>query len=143
MKIKRPFRRGFSLLELLFALSLLGTFALISTRLFTASFKVMWQTSQASEIPMRFDAAISTLRSDVAAAASIDVPDTHSLILHDAAGKTIQWHCDNQHDISRHDAVAQRSWDVGQTIEFQRDGAIVLIHPQDSSDIAMARVEGQ
>lgn len=143
MRINRPFRRGFSLLELLFALSLLGTFALIATRLFTSSFKVMWQTSQASEIPMRFDAAISTLRSDVESAASIDAPDAHSLVVHDTAGKTIRWQCDGQHEMSRQDRIAQRTWDIGQTIEFQREGAIVLVHPQESADIAMARVEGQ
>ena len=134
MKTKRISRRGYTLMEVLCTLSLLGTFALIATRLFTSSFKVMWQTSQASEIPMRFDAAISTLRSDLASAASVDIPDAHSLIVHDTAGKTIQWQSDGRHEISRHDTNAQRNWDVGQSIEFHREGAIVLIHPQDSAD---------
>jgi prepilin-type N-terminal cleavage/methylation domain-containing protein len=143
VKTRRISRRGYTLLELLCTLSLLGTFALIATRLFTSTFKVMWQTSQSSEVPMRFDAAISTLRSDLASAASVDVPDAHSMIVHDTAGKTIRWQCDGRHEISRHDSATQRNWDVGQSIEFHRVGAIVLIRPQDSADIAMAREEKQ
>jgi prepilin-type N-terminal cleavage/methylation domain-containing protein len=132
--MNRHFHRGYTLIELLLTLSLLGVFSLIATHLFGSSFQVMSQSAQVTEFPMRFDAAVNSLRSDIAEAISIDLPNPRSLIAKNSAGETIQWEIDGNHHLLRQDNSTSRSWDVGEAIEFRREGDLLLIHPSDSHD---------
>jgi hypothetical protein len=136
--------RGYLIIEMLFWLGLLGVFGLTAGRLFQSTFRVIHEASEETESVTRFDSAIKVLRDDLRSSTSCDEPDMHTLIAHSAQGD-VRWKQDEQRDLVRSTGGAEQRWAIGQALEFQRDGALVLLRSGGDSagDIALSVKEKQ
>jgi type II secretory pathway pseudopilin PulG len=131
--------QGYLIIEVLIVLMLLGVFALVATRLFYASMKVITASSSGTDPAMRFDTAIAALRQDLSTADSSEMPDAKTLVIHAPGNQIVRWQADGTHELSRESMGQQRRWDVAAPVEFHRDGSIVLVRPIDNptAEIAM------
>jgi prepilin-type N-terminal cleavage/methylation domain-containing protein len=127
-------RRGFSLIEVLLALSLLGVFLLIASRVIVANIHAQTANLTAEGNTARFDRAVIALRADVANSKSVEMPEPAVLRIHLADNQTIEWRADH-HSLIR-SASDNRTWDVGQSLNFKLDGAVVLLS-DGTDEIAM------
>ncbi len=82
-------RRGFTLFELLFAVSLLALLAVVVRPV------LRWTVRSMSAPPataLRLDAAVDDLRHDVWAATAVTAPSPHELSLVGPGARTVTWH---------------------------------------------------
>jgi prepilin-type N-terminal cleavage/methylation domain-containing protein len=128
-------RRGFSLIEVLLALSLLGVFLLIASRVIVANFHTQAANLAAEGNTARFDRAVIMLREDVANSKSVEMPEAAVLRIHLPDNQTVEWRADH-HSLSR-SASDNRTWDIVQSLKFKLDGAVVLLS-DGTDEIAMA-----
>jgi prepilin-type N-terminal cleavage/methylation domain-containing protein len=132
-------RRGFSLIETLLAISLLGVFMLIAFRLVVANTHIAAATMVADGNSAKFEGAINTLRADVTGSCSIEMPFSTVLNIHGPGQQTVEWRSD-QNFLSRSNGKDTRSWNIGRPINLKLDGAIVLITANPGDHIAMASI---
>lgn len=130
-------RRGFTLVEVLLALSLLGVFSLVAYRLLGANMKVTEATLMADSNSARFDRAVAALRTDVFDSASLEMPSPGLLRVHGSDKQIVEWKIDHN-TICRTQASARRTWDVGQPLDLKLDGAVVLLSVNGDDQLAMA-----
>lgn len=130
-------RSGYMILEMLCVLGLLGVFGLISSRLFQSTVTVWHGAAAAGESAMRFDSAMAVMREDVFLSDSTEMPDSNSLVVHQADDNVIRWQAEGS-DIQRISGDAQRSWSVGQKIQLRQQGKIVLVQPVTGGELAIA-----
>ena len=130
-------RRGFTLVEVLLALSLLGVFSLVAYRLLGANMKVTEATLMADSNSARFDRAVAALRTDVFDSASLEMPSPGLLRVHGSDKQLVEWKIDHN-TICRTQASARRAWDVGQPLDLKLDGAVVLLSVNGDDQLAMA-----
>ena len=130
-------RSGYMLLELMCVLGLLGVFALISSHLFKSTITVWHGAAVAGDSAMRFDSAMAVMREDVFLSDSTEMPDSNSLVVHQADGGVIRWQAEGS-EIQRTSGAAQRSWNVGQNILLRQQGKIVLVQPVTGGELAIA-----
>jgi prepilin-type N-terminal cleavage/methylation domain-containing protein len=131
-------RRGYSLLETLFAISLLGVFLLIASRVIVANFDTTRATLLADGNTSRFDRAVIALRADVVNSSSVEMPEPTLLRIHGPGNQTIEWRTDHN-SLSRIASTDKRGWDVGQSLNLRLDGPVVLL--SDGSDqVAMTSI---
>lgn len=128
-------RRGFSLTEMLLAISLLGVFMLIASRVIVANVRAQGSNLAAEANTARFDRAVIMLREDVAHSKSVEMPEPATLRIHLANNQTVDWYTDHQ-SLARK-ASDNRAWDIGQTLKFKLDGAVVLLS-DGTDEIALA-----
>jgi type II secretory pathway component PulJ len=131
---KRP---GYTLIDMLLAIALLGGFMLMAFRLVRATVHITAATLNADDNTARFDNAIHMLRDDVAASTHIEMPATHQLQIRRTSGPPVQWKIE-QNSLSRTTNTEHRTWDVGQPIDLKMDGSILLILPSPLDQIAIA-----
>ncbi len=127
---------GFSIIEMLFVLGTLVVFFLLASQLFGSTMRVLTRSGVSIEPPIRFDAAISTLRADLFTAASWEISGQGQLLVHPSDGRTVVWQSDGKGELARSDPAERRSWQIGRAVEFRRQGAIVLIQPVGADDPA-------
>lgn len=130
-------RRGFSLIEILLTLSLLGVFSLLAFRLLGANMKVTEATLMADSNTARFDRAVAALRADVFDSASLEMPSPRLLRIHGSDKQIVDWEIDGN-TIRRTRAAARRAWDVGQALDLKLDAAVVLLSINGNDQLAMA-----
>ena len=73
--------RGFSLLDMLVVIALLGVFAMIANGLFMGTFRVVGESKETMKQMSRFDEAVRLLNEDVQSAASITVEHPGRVVL--------------------------------------------------------------
>ena len=79
MKLARPRRpAAFTVPELLFALGILGVFALAATQLFYATMRVSRNSAEQMDAAGSFDSAVAALRADAWAAREIATPSENT-----------------------------------------------------------------
>jgi prepilin-type N-terminal cleavage/methylation domain-containing protein len=132
-------RRGFSLVEILLAISLLGVFMLIAFRLVVANTHIAAETLLADGNSAKFDGAIHALQADVFESSSIEMPGPNVLRIHGPGQRIVEWR-DDQNSLSRSIGQDMRSWNIGRPINIKLDGAIVLVTANPGDQIAMASI---
>jgi prepilin-type N-terminal cleavage/methylation domain-containing protein len=133
-------RRGFTLVEILLAISLLGAFMLIASRVLEENFHVDSDLAMAQNTSARFDHAVRAMRDDVLHSVSIELSGAHMIRLKSSEQQTIEWTAD--HDSLSRKATGQTStWHVGQPMSITLDQAVVLLCITPSNQIAMASAQ--
>jgi prepilin-type N-terminal cleavage/methylation domain-containing protein len=129
--------RGFTLIEILLAVCLLGVFSLIAFRLIGANMHVTEATLAADANTARFDHAVRMLREDVAGSVSIEMPGQGSLQITASDGRSIEWKITGN-SLSRTSGAELRIADLGQPLKLKLDGDVVVLSLSDVDQIAMA-----
>jgi prepilin-type N-terminal cleavage/methylation domain-containing protein len=130
-------RRGFTLIEILLSVSLLGVFSLLAFRLIGANMDIARATRTANWNTARFDSAVRMLREDVSDSGSIETPRPELLRIRSPGNPPIEWEITGN-SLSRSIGPDHRRWDVGQPLHLKVDGAVVLLSVSASDEIAMA-----
>jgi prepilin-type N-terminal cleavage/methylation domain-containing protein len=94
-------RCGFLMIEIMVALALLAVFALIASRLFTASIRVIGRSSQQIDAMVRFDGMMRALRADVWSAERIEEVADGSLRLRSPVAGDVRWTIDTEGRFTR------------------------------------------
>jgi type II secretory pathway pseudopilin PulG len=129
--------RGFSLVDTLFAVSLLGVFTLLAARLLFANSGIVRATLDSDSNTARFDRAVAQLRADVQSSASIEMPQPGDLQIHEPGEKIVEWHAAAR-TLTRRSGDQLRSWDIGQPLALKLDGAVALLSITPTDEIALA-----
>jgi type II secretory pathway pseudopilin PulG len=111
-------RRGFTLTEMLFILGMLAVAGLLTTRLFTASMRVIDQAPAARDRQTSIEHISMALRRDVWSASAIQLPDSRTIVLANPDGQTTRWTVD-EHGIIRSSGGAERRWPVAMPLWFE------------------------
>ena len=121
-------RRGFTLIEMIAALILLGAFFMLAGRLFHATFKLSQSVTQAQDAVASFDSAVAVLRSDIHSARELKLADQKTLTLD--GQRPIVWTIDGA-TATRSEGDRVRHWSVppNATLKIDRP-TVVLTIPQ-------------
>lgn len=138
---RTPARRAFTLIHLLVVISLLGVFALIWARLFTASANLTRDAGEAGRRMVDGQTISGLLRDDGWTAAEIVIEQQgESLTLRNGAGRQTRWNRDTGGVITRTqfdergDVINERRWRLElKNARFARDGAMVLLRIEDDT----------
>lgn len=123
-----PRRRGFTLLELLFALGILAVVGLISVKLFRSTVLVSQGAETAAASMTRMDSALASIRRDAWGAESIQVGDAKSVTLQQPGGASVRWHAEHPGEMVRDEAGKQTHWSaLPGGITFAVDGAVLVV----------------
>jgi len=126
--------RGFTLTEMLFILAILGVASLLSARLFTASMRVIRTAPQSQDHYAAVDRMSGQMRSDVWGAATIELPDAHTLVLSRIAGDSIRWTFSDD-AIVRTDSAGERRWSIGVPLTAERSGAALILKSDNGDEL--------
>jgi prepilin-type N-terminal cleavage/methylation domain-containing protein len=129
--------RGFSLVEVLITVSLLGVFMLLAYRLLGATFEFQVATREANNHTARLDDAIRRLRDDVITSKSIVSPNDSAVNI--VGPQSIEWRF-NQGRLTRKFADHVNSWELNQPVHFKLDGSVLLVAVDSDQPIAMGRL---
>jgi prepilin-type N-terminal cleavage/methylation domain-containing protein len=132
-------RRGLSLVELILALSLLGVFSLLACRLLIGNLHVATDTVTADGNSLRFYGAIHALRADVFQSTSLEMPGPNLLRIHGPGNRIIDWQNDGD-ELSRSTASEKKDWIIGQPVNVNLDGSVVLVSANPNDQMAMASI---
>jgi len=83
--------RGFTLIEVLSVVLLLGVFTLISSQVFIACLRVPVDTARTGAAVTRFDAAVHLLGRDVWGGSALRVVDPHTVVIDRSNAPAITW----------------------------------------------------
>ena len=121
--------RGFSLYEMVVALSLMTTLLFLATHLFHADFRLIQDAEASQRGAARIDHALAALRRDVWASESASVKTSQSLVLQLRDG-TVTWTSDADGGVKRVQtgAADEQSWPATPPITFSAEGPVVLLH---------------
>ena len=130
---------GFTLIEVLLTLSLLGAFTLIAYRIIGVNFEFAAATRIANNESASLDQALQILKADVSHSSHISITsDLTMKITSDAKDSLItEWHAKEQ-TLYRSMGKDSRSWVVGHKASLQLEGPILLLTLDSSQPIAMA-----
>jgi prepilin-type N-terminal cleavage/methylation domain-containing protein len=133
---RKSCRCGFTLVEVLIVLSLMGVFTTLAYRLLVANLRLTASVMDANNNSARLDDAVRLLRADVADSTSVEMPAAGVLRVH-VAGEVVEWRSD--HDVlTRKTAPRERRWNVGTAVNLKMDGAVVLLVSGTAQPVAMA-----
>ena len=119
--------RAFTIGHMLFALVLLGAFAVAAARVFRQSVLTTRTAADGQERSIRLHQALRTLRADVWQAASVDaIEATHIRLA--APDSAIQWRADAH--LTRTAGKDSQTWsDLG--LRFERQGSAILVRDKE------------
>ncbi len=115
--------RGFTMPELLFALGILGIFALAGTQLFYSTVRISRATAQQQDAAASFDSALTVLRGDAWVATEIAAPDPTTARL----GKITWTIKDSTLTRETGDSSRPHTWPVPKGLTFAGDGASIVV----------------
>ena len=111
-------RRGFVLVEMLFAILLIGVVAVIAARLFASTVRVYRQTTEATTRLRAQQQWLATMREDAWAATEIEADDAATFALADGAAR---WSSDGEW-LTRSLDDDVRRWPLSRPLRWHRDG---------------------
>jgi type II secretory pathway component PulJ len=130
-------RRGFALVDMLLAISLMGVFSLLAYRLVNGNIHIAAQTALADSNALRFYGAVRVLREDVFQSTALEMPEANLLRIHGPGNTLIDWRED--HDgLIRSRGRDKNDWKMDQPVNLKLDGSIVLIWANPNDQIALA-----
>lgn len=136
MTRKHPVIRcgGFTLMEMVVAIMLLGVALTFAAHLFAQTHVLNKRVRQATENLARYEAIINVMRRDAWSGKLLRVDDKHTLRIHRSADQTVTtWAVDDQGVLSRTVQQAERileesSWaDMGWQPTFEADSAAAVV----------------
>lgn len=130
-------RQGYTLVDMLLAVMLLGTFLLLSARLLYANSHLIEATFTAESDTARFDRAIMQLREDVHHSTALEMPQPSLLRIHLADKSIVEWTA-QAGTLARGSNGSSRFWNIDHTLQLNLDGAIVLLSVSPTDQIALA-----
>jgi len=132
---RRRKRRGFSLIELLCTIILLGAFAIIAGRLFNSTFHLYYDTAEAQNQTASIDGALTWLRADVWSAKRIDVSDPHKATMTMPDNRVIIWtiHAD---DLLRNEGDTNEKMHAPPKATFATDGVALTLHVAPAANVS-------
>ncbi len=122
--------RGFSLVEILLAITLFGVFGVIAMRLLRTNFQVAQSTIDAENTSARFDTAVAVLQADLAGASSCELTPTGAIRIHRPGNQTLIWQA-NWQSLIRMERARSDSWNLGKRLQLKLDGSILLLSSSD------------
>ncbi len=121
--------RGFTLLEIIMALSLLLIFFGVAGELFKSTLMLSYDSRELSNQNSRIDSAIFQLRRDVWNASRMTVSGNKSVDLSSSDGIKITWNVNLDNGVTRTDAQGRcERWEgIGQNWSLAADGSCLTI----------------
>jgi Tfp pilus assembly protein PilX len=143
-------RRGYALVEILFVLGLLTIFAVVATRLFGSTVRVMHAAAEQQNTTSALDSALRALRRDVWNASSVAATDAHTLRIAQAE-QSVEWSVDADGNLVRSTRPAsgpetrQRWPELRKHVSFQssKAGVTVQVLDQRHKPVAQVSLVGQ
>jgi Tfp pilus assembly protein PilV len=120
---------GFALIQVLFALMLLGAFALAATHVFRMSVLTTESSARGHERSLRVEQSLHTMRSDVWQADSVDTVEPMLLRLTGLDG-VVEWKTQGEGELMRTTGKDVRKWTT-LDLRFERQGSAVLVKDKD------------
>ena len=130
-------RRGFTLMELLFAIVLMATFGLLVAQLFHATFMLNYTTANAQNAAASFNSGEIRLRGDVWSAQKVAVNDPRTAAITSSDGGTITWTIQNN-QISRRSGADTDTWTAPPGATFKLAGSTLLLDVAESKSARAA-----
>lgn len=97
----RRSRQAFSLIELMIALGLFATIALVAGKAFHFTFRTMYRVDVTQTAITQWEQAQRTLRQDVWAASSVQTPNETTAVVDLGGGQTATWSIDDANALTR------------------------------------------
>jgi hypothetical protein len=139
--IKR--RPGFALIDVVTSLAVLGSLAIIGTRLFQTGLRLTHQSVAAEETTIRFRSAVGSLRADIWNAKEFTLRESHLLHVVGASGNSVDWTIGGN-DLVRSENGEQRRWaGVAEGCAFEVDGFSVVLDSVIRGETAQLRLISQ
>src|SRR5262249_18755390 len=113
-------RRGFTLIEMLVTVILLGVFGLLVAQLFHATFMLNYDTANAHNAVPSFNFAAGRMRTDVWSAKKVELKSAHSATVTTAGDSAITWTID-QGVLAREDGSGRDRWTAPPGMTFKLD----------------------
>jgi prepilin-type N-terminal cleavage/methylation domain-containing protein len=121
--------RGFMLIEIMVAISLLAVFALIATKLLVLGIKVPHEVGEQRDAIVRFDSVVTRLRDDVWQARSIKSPDEKTLEIQTDSSGAVTWRIEAGAVLrTGADAKQTQRWELKEKLGFSGDGAGMVLN---------------
>jgi prepilin-type N-terminal cleavage/methylation domain-containing protein len=127
-------RRAFTLTELLFTLALMGIAAVLSTRLFTGSIRVIHSAPQTQNHYAAIDRISASLRQDIWGASNIENPDAQTIVLIQPDRSQIKWTFDGD-SVKRIASDHEHRWPMLTPLSVARDAAQVIVKTQSGDQL--------
>ena len=137
----RPRKGGFVLINVLFALMLLGAFALAATRVFRLSLQTTESSAKGQERSLRVEQALHTMRADVWQADSVDAVESTTMRLAEADG-AVEWKTQGEGELVRTAGKDVRKWTT-LDLRFERQGSALLVKDKDETIGVLQRGGGK
>lgn len=134
-------RRGFALVHILFALMLLGAFAVAATHVFRLAVLTTESSARAQERSLRIEQALHSMRRDVWQADSIDALEPMVLRV-TAPDGVVQWNSQGGGELSRTVGTDVRKWTT-LGLRFEPQGSAVLVKDKDDVIAVLERGGGK
>lgn len=132
-------RGGWTLLEMVIAMIVVGVFITMSMRLFRSTMDVITSRPRHDASARQLDRAIEALRVDAWGALDMRVVDAHTLLIRPTDDRTLTWKLDQEnHRIERHvyldeKQTDQADWSPEGALRFEADGSIVMLSWTDTT----------
>ena len=123
-----PRQHAFTLVEILFVLSMMGVAFLLEAQLFQISVRTVAAAPAAMNQQTSLERMAASLRQDVWSAAGIEIPDRRTLILHLPDNTTCRWlfgDSEASRLIDAADPASAQRWDISLPLGVERQGAAV------------------
>jgi prepilin-type N-terminal cleavage/methylation domain-containing protein len=119
--------RGFTMIEVLMVLGLLGIIMLVSDRLFVAGMHASSSSAQVQNHAMALDSAISALRADCWFAQKMTATPTRATLAPPGAAEPITWTTTSGTLIRHAPGTPDRAWPISADVKFATDGPSLLL----------------
>lgn len=129
--IPNPSRRAFTLMEMLIVISIVAIAIIIEGRLYQDTMQAIRSSNAAENQINRLSRMSSALRQDVWSAASVETPDSRTIVLTRPDGAASRWQLGDAEVIRATgpgDAPIQQKWDVLLPLHARRHGATIVLY---------------
>ena len=132
---------AFALVHVLFALMLLGAFALAATHVFRLSVLTTESSARGHERSLRVEQSLHTMRRDVWQADSVDAVEPGLLKVTGPDG-VVEWKVQGEGELLRTAGKDVRKWTT-LGLRFERQGSAVLVKDKDETIAVLERGGGK
>jgi len=131
--------RGFTLIEMVAAISLLAVVSVLMTQVFSSSMKAIREATERQDTAWRYDHVVAALQRDAQSALTLTVRNSQVLELDCGGGDRRQWVISSD-SLTRKAISGVNTWKkIPGEITFNQRGSSVLVHvPAAAGDVVLA-----